>query len=84
MNCGHLYKNIEFGYDGQWLDCQSTNIDHCRYARETSTLYIRFMSGHVYAYDGVSYEVFVCFAKAASLGTFLNCYIKPNHPARKV
>ncbi len=63
---------------------QSAIIDEVRYNKGNQKLYVKFTSGEVYRYDGVSTSKYVWFRSADSAGEFFSRNIKPNYPASRL
>ena len=61
---------------------KSSNI--AAVAHEGDTLFVRFNSGAVWKYHGVSPEAFAAFRLAPSIGRHFAQLIKPHHPGEKV
>jgi len=58
----------------EFVEVESSNIGAVKY--EDSTLYIRFKTGAVYSYDGVSEELYKQLLNAPSIGKFFAANIK--------
>ena len=54
------------------------------YDPETRTLFIRFTSGELYAYDGVEPETWTALRQAVSKGRFFQKHIRDHYPYGKV
>lgn len=63
---------------------ESSCIAKIGYDAVAEEAYVEFLDSGVYAYRGVSQQVFEELANADSKGTFVNTVIKPGHPMRKV
>lgn len=59
----------------------SSNIAEIGYNRLQLTLFVRFHSGALYRYDGVTNAEWDAFDAASSKGQYLNKAIKPKYPA---
>jgi len=57
-----------------WIPVTSSNV--AAIAHERGNLYVRFKSGGEYEYLGVAKTHFDGLLSAASVGTYLNAYIK--------
>ena len=62
----------------------SSVIRRFRYDRESRRLEITFVSGRIYAYDGVSPQVIEDFRAAASKGEFFNAHIRDAYAYREI
>jgi hypothetical protein len=62
----------------------SSAIASLNYDRDRSTLLVRFNSGSLYAYSGVSRQRYQAFCAASSKGRYLNAQIKGNYPYRRI
>ena len=62
----------------------SSVISKILYNDETSTLRIIFLSGVVYDYKNVPFEVYTDMKNASSKGTYLNKNIKGHYSFKKV
>ncbi|GGM88240.1 hypothetical protein GCM10010967_21050 [Dyadobacter beijingensis] len=62
----------------------STVVDKMIYNEEKQTLRIVFVSGMVYVYKNVPWEVYQAMKASGSKGTFLNEHIKGNFEFEKV
>jgi hypothetical protein len=47
-------------------------------------MFVKFRSGSVYVYDGVSRQRAVATSRASSVGEYINHVIVPNYPAVRV
>lgn len=64
-----------------WLIVEgSSNIDKVGWDKN-GRMYVRFLSGAMYAYEGVSRQRAVAAARAQSVGGYINRVIKPNYKA---
>lgn len=61
-------KNVD------WTNVESSNVEAV--AWEDETLYVKFLNGTYYKYNGVSQEVYNNLVTADSVGKFLNQNIK--------
>jgi hypothetical protein len=62
----------------------STAIRRFRYEHETQTLYVTFVSGEQYAYDGVPPELPRDFRAAFSKGRFFQDHVRDCFPYRRI
>lgn len=62
---------------------ESSNVVSVTYDA-SRTMYVRFRDGSVYAYKGVPRQRVTACARAASVGKYLNRFIKPFYPYEKV
>jgi len=62
----------------------STAIRDIEYDDDRRQLWVTFVSGKVYAYDGVSADVHEAFRSASSKGTFFNRFIRDRYRHREV
>ena len=58
----------------EFIEVESSNIGAVKY--EGNTLYVRFKTGAVYSYDGVSEELYKQLLNAPSIGKFFAANIK--------
>jgi KTSC domain len=65
-----------------WINVNSSCIEAIAFNQITSILSIRFNSGSIYEYDGVSLILFDSFLDANSKGHFFNKYIKEHYRYR--
>lgn len=61
---------------------QSSDVHSIGY--ECGTLYVRFLNGGLYAYDGVPEDVFEAFLNAPSKGKFVHQRLKGRYRYRKL
>ncbi len=59
----------------------SRNLAEAGYSSALEALFVRFKTGALYRYDGVSLVQYLDLTTAPSAGKFLNASIKPAHPA---
>lgn len=64
-------------YTEDFVDEDSTSIEHVWYNVNTERLTIKFRHGGTYSYDGVSEELFDEFKDAESLGSFFHATFSP-------
>ena len=62
----------------------SSNVDAVGYDTGSQTLQVRFLSGAVYQYYGVSEGLYDQFMQAPSKGQFLHAYIKNQYAYSRV
>ncbi len=62
----------------------SSVVSEMIYKVETGTLRIVYVSGMVYDYKNVPWEVYQAMKASGSKGTFLNRYIKGNFEFEKI
>lgn len=60
----------------------SSNVQTLGYQR--GSLYIKFLSGHVYSYDHVPYEVFRGLSEAESVGKAFHADVRGRYPYHKL
>lgn len=63
---------------------RSSNVTALGYDPESKELHVRFASGGVYAYSGVSPEEHQALVNAPSVGSHLHAHIKSRYPARRL
>lgn len=63
---------------------KSSNIEAIGHDADSKTLHVRFKSGGLYAYHGVTTEQFAQLQSAESIGKHIHAHIKPKHPAKLV
>ena len=61
---------------------RSSNVAAVGY--EDGTLYVEFLSGATYAYEGVDEAAYQDMLTASSPGSYLNRHIKDRHAVRRV
>jgi len=66
------------------LKVQSSNIAEVGYSEETSTLYVTFKNGGMYAYFEVPKEIYNDFLQASSLGSYFFRNIKGAYACEKL
>jgi hypothetical protein len=62
---------------------ESSAVARIGYDAGTEEAYVEYLGGGLYAYEGVSAEVFEELASAESKGTFVNAVIK-EYPFREI
>lgn len=62
----------------------SSNVQSVGWDKDTRTLYVTFQSGQTYAYEGVDEVAYQDLLGSNSPGKYLNQWIKPRHPARRM
>lgn len=62
------------------MKIHSSNIQNVEYDPEQKVLEVTFNNGGVYAYHGVTPEIYAAFIDAPSRGGFLHNVIKPACP----
>jgi hypothetical protein len=62
------------------LQRRSSVIQDFDYDGNREKLYVTFVSGRTYVYNGVPQHTFEEFATASSKGTFFNAHIKNHYP----
>lgn len=62
---------------------ESSAVSRIGYDAEAEEAFVEYLGGDLYAYEGVSADVFAALASAESKGTFVNAVIK-EHPFRRV
>ena len=68
----------------QWVPVASTNVAAAKYDDRTQTLFVRFHSGGVYEYNGVSRGVYEGLLSAASAGRYVYYNIAHAYPFSRV
>lgn len=68
----------------QRTSVSSSNIASIGYDNQSSTLEIEFLNGSIYQYFDVPESVYNELMQAASLGSYLNSYIKGNYRFSRV
>lgn len=66
----------------EYTDVESSNVQVV--GHDGTDLYVRFINGTEYKYEGVSEEEFIKLRDAASVGKHLNAYIKPRYNYEQV
>ncbi len=61
----------------------SSNIDAVGYDEDSSTLHVRFHSGHTYSYSNVDPEEHRALIEAPSIGAHFSKHIRPHYTGRK-
>lgn len=59
-----------------YVSVSSSHVAAVGYESETSTLGVRFLDGSEYHYFGVPEDIFAGVQSAASVGTYLDQYVK--------
>lgn len=62
----------------------SSNIDSIGYSSKNKELFVKFLNGKVFKYDGVVLGVYEGITKAVSAGRYFNSYIKPRYHGKYV
>lgn len=62
-----------------WEHVDSSNVERVAYHDETETLCVKFRSGAMYTYAGVSFNSYMSLVGADSVGRYLNSVIKGLH-----
>lgn len=62
----------------------SSNVAAVGYEPETQTLFVDFLNGGRYTYDGVPEDVFIGMLSAESVGRFLHQNVKGIYPYTKI
>ncbi len=68
--------------DMQMVD--SSNVDAVGYDAEAREIYVRFISGRTYVYEGADERTFEELRVADSVGSYLNRVLKPSYQYREV
>ena len=68
----------------KWLYVGSSAVRAVRYNPSRSELDVRFEEGREYRYGRVPRSKFRALLEAESIGTFVNCEIKPHHPCQEI
>lgn len=79
-----LSPTEQFLADGNVLAMASTNVDEISWDYKTRTLYVRFLSGGLYAYSDVPIEVAVAFVNTDSPGRFVWNRLRDVYPYKKL
>lgn len=58
----------------------SSVIDYASYQKDSETLNIKFKSGGVYSYQGVSQNRFTRLCKSDSIGSYFHEFVKDKYP----
>lgn len=81
----HMAEDVR-GYDGgmdlPWHDVSSSNVR--RVAHQRGICYVEFLNGGVYAYDGVSAEVYAELLAAPSTGAFVARRLRGQYLAQRM
>jgi hypothetical protein len=75
-------QGIDLNCPNNWINVESSCIEAFAYNGTDSILSIRFNSGSIYEYDGVSLILFDSFLEAPSKGRFFNQHIKEHYRYR--
>jgi KTSC domain len=75
-------QGIDLSCSNNWIDVESSCIKALSFNGTDCILSIRFNSGSIYEYDGVSLILFDSFLDAPSKGRFFNQHIKENYRYR--
>lgn len=70
-----------------WRDVQSSNVEKVGWLpsrMEGKAMFVKFKSGFVYTYLGVSRQRVVAASRAKSVGKYINEKIKPEYDAIRV
>ena len=63
---------------------ESTAITHADYGDRARCLFVTFVTGRVYVYDGVPRDVYAALLRAPSKGEFFNGEIRDRYRATRV
>lgn len=63
---------------------ESTAITHVDHDDRAGCLFVTFVTGRVYVYDGVPREVYAALLRASSKGEFFNAEIRDRYRATRV
>jgi hypothetical protein len=66
------------------VDIQSSNLTSASYDTEASTLTVNFVSGSIYEYEKVPWDVFTKFRMSDSQGKFFNNNIAKVYSYKKL
>ena len=77
VGAGHSANLVE-------VPLRSSNLHSARYERDESLLRVRFKSGSVYQYEGVTEDVFDSLCDAASSGSYFARKIREHYPTEKL
>jgi hypothetical protein len=66
------------------VDIQSSNLAKASYDTEAKVLTVTFISGGIYEYEKVPWEVFTKFRLSTSHGNFFNKNIAKNYSYKKL
>lgn len=68
--------------DMQTVD--SSSVEAVGYDPEAREIYVRFIGGRTYVYEGADERTFENFRAADSVGSYLNRILKPSYQYREV
>ncbi len=71
-------------YNVKMISVESSNVESVGYDEEEQVLYVRFLTGAVYIYKGVSLYEFEGLLNAPSVGSYLHRNIKNNYPYERI
>ncbi len=66
------------------IPVESSNVESVGYDENEQTLYVRFLTGAMYIYKGVSNYEFDGLLSAPSVGSYLHRNIKNNYPYERI
>lgn len=72
----------EYGVD--MIPVSSSNVESVGYDEQQQILYVRFLSGGLYIYKGVSMYEFEGLLNAPSVGSYLHRNIKNVYPYERI
>lgn len=62
----------------------SSEIEWIGYEPKKSMLQVEFIEGQIYQFDGVPERLYQDFLTSESYDEYLDCYIKPEYPHRRI
>ncbi len=74
----------QWSESGKWVTVKSSNVHKIRYDRHQKRLYVKFLGGSVYQYDGVARNTAEAMFMAPSLGKFVWRRLRGRFPYQKV
>lgn len=66
------------------IKVDSSNVDEVGYDEAEQVLYVRFLTGALYIYKGVSVYEFEGLCSASSVGSYLHRNIRNNYPYERI
>ena len=66
----------------EMLFVQSSNVEAIGYDESSTELWVQYVGGRTYIYDGVPPSTFEELRSAPSIGSYMNRQVKPNYPFR--
>lgn len=71
-------------YGVEMISVSSSNVESIGYDEQQQILYVRFLSGGLYVYKGVSMYEFEGVRDAPSIGSYLHRNIKNVYPYERI